>query len=261
MNLLIINMAEIERLQKIIAGFGLTSRRKAEQLIEDGKVTVNGSLAHLGDKADPEKDSIIVDGKQISGSKKNRYYILYKPRGYVTTMSDEQGRKCIPDLISSLSERVFPVGRLDLNSEGLLILTNDGDIANKIEHPSNTIKKTYIAEVKPPITTVIADEIKKGVIVDNSMVYPDDIRILINEDAYSRVMITIHEGKNREIRKIFNGLGRDVTRLKRVAIENIKIGNMKPGELKEISFSEINGIFHEKEGKINDTDNTNGGIK
>lgn len=232
------------RIQKIIADSGLTSRRKAEELIEQKRVQVNGRTVSLGEKADPQKDSITVNGKPLKIEKKaQKYYImLHKPRGYITTMSDEQDRKCVAELVSEIPARLFPVGRLDRESEGLLFMTNDGNFANSISHPSTHMPKTYRVTVHPRITEDQLTALTTGVLVDGRMSAPAAIRVVNSEQTRTVLEIVLEEGRNRQIRKMCEAVGLEVARLKRTAIGPVKLGMLQPGKWREITKEEMKKI-------------------
>lgn len=232
------------RVQKIIADSGLCSRRKAEELISQGKVKINGHPCTLGDKALPNKDLITVDGQKIAVVKKRTlYYImLHKPRGYVTTMSDELGRKCVTELLHGLPERVYPVGRLDKNSEGLLLLTNDGNFANDIMHPSRHVAKTYRVTVRPSISDEQLVKLASGVEIDGRMTQECSVIVLDKQPGKVVLQMTIHEGRNRQIRKMCEAVGLEVARLKRTSIGPLKLGMLKPGEYRELKPDELRAI-------------------
>ncbi|MBR2806232.1 MAG: rRNA pseudouridine synthase [Oscillospiraceae bacterium] len=249
----------VERVQKIISSLGVCSRRKAEEYISRGLVTVNGKKVTLGDKADISADKIYLDGKLISSPKKSknrdhRYYALNKPRGYVTTMSDELGRKCVADLLTDIDTRVYPVGRLDRDSEGLLLLTNDGDFSNLVTHPSNRILKTYRVSVVPAVRDEDLDRLIAGTYVDGDLVVPAEVSIVTDEKERSVLSITINEGKNREIRKMVEGLGYEVKRLKRTSIGCVSLGHMKPGEIRELTRAERQGLSKLKHTRSRETE-------
>lgn len=231
-------MSEI-RIQKYLADCAVSSRRGAEKLVEAGVVKINNKVAKIGDKINPDTDVVFVDGKLVEKSKEFVYYFLNKPRGYVTTMSDEMGRKCVADLISDIPERVYPVGRLDRDSEGMLLLTNDGDFANKMMHPSRHVNKTYRVTVRPKITDTQLATLSSGMVVDGYKTSPAQVKILTEEEGRVVLQITIHEGRNRQIRKMCESLGLEVARLKRTAIGSVKLGMLKPGELREAEKDEI----------------------
>jgi len=220
------------KLQKILSNAGLCSRRKAEDLIKNGKVKVGQTIAKIGDRVDPEKDEIFVDGKKISYEKRI-YIILNKPTGYVTTLDDPHAKKIILDLVK-IKERVFPVGRLDKDSEGLLILTNDGDFANRIIHPSFKINKTYQVKIDGELKKPDIETLKKGIFIDDKKTYPAKIE-LITKDEF---MITIHEGRKRIIRRMMKYFGYNVLMLRRISIGSVKLENLKLGEYRDMTKKE-----------------------
>ncbi|MCH5324164.1 MAG: rRNA pseudouridine synthase [Eubacterium sp.] len=235
-------MAKI-RLQKIIADSGYCSRRKAEQLIADGLVRVNGRPVTLGDGADPKTDIVTVGGERINAAETLRYIKLYKPRGYVTTMSDAHAEKPVTDLLDGIDERVYPVGRLDKNSEGLLILTNDGNLANAIMHPSHKIKKRYRVTVRGDVNEDKLLTLASGVKIDSGVTAPCTITILAEEENRTVLEFVISEGKNRQIRKMCEAVKLEVVRLKRSSVANIKLGMLKPGEWRDLTEQELKGLF------------------
>ena len=244
------NNKEKIRIQKIIADAGLASRRKAEELIERGAVTVNGQRCKLGDKADPSRDKIVVAGREIRLRKdaKKYYIMLHKPRGFITTMSDEGGRKCVAQLVDEVPARLFPVGRLDKDSEGLLFMTNDGDFANMISHPSTHFAKTYRVTVHPRITEEQLTALTTGVVVDGRKSMPASIRVITAEKERTVREIVLEEGRNRQIRKMCEAIGLEVARLKRIAIGPVKLGMLQPGKFRELSADEMRAIraYHNK---------------
>lgn len=235
---------EKTRIQKIIADAGYCSRRKAEELISQGRVKVNGRPCKLGDKAFAGKDLISIDGEKLYTPRKRKlYYImLNKPRGYVTTMSDEFDRKNVSDLITGIPERVYPVGRLDKNSEGMLLFTNDGAFANDIMHPSNHVTKTYRVTVRPDITDEQLVRLSEGVEIDGLMTLPCTINVLTKEPGRVVLQMVIREGRNRQIRKMCEAVGLEVARLKRTAIGPLKLGMLKPGDYRELQPDELRAI-------------------
>lgn len=232
------------RLQKIISESGYCSRRKAEELIAQKRVKLNGRPVKLGDKANPVKDIITIDGERIyfDRKKKYTYIMLNKPRGYVTTMEDELGRKCVTELLSGVSERVYPIGRLDRNSEGLLLFTNDGEFANSIMHPSKHISKTYRVTVRPDITDEQLIELSEGVVIDGKRTLPAMINVLTKEPGRVVLQMVIKEGRNRQIRKMCEAVGLEVARLRRTAIGPIKLGMLKPGTWRELTSEELRSL-------------------
>ncbi len=234
----------IVRIQKIIADSGFCSRRKAEDLIEKKRVKVNGHPAIIGQKLDPMKDLITVDGERILFEKKREhdYIIMNKPRGYLTSMSDDRGRRCVTDLLPETKQRVFPVGRLDLNSEGLLLFTSDGNFANQMMHPSHEVSKTYRVTARPDITDQQAAQLAEGVYIDGRKTAPAEVRVLTKEPNRVVMEIVIREGRNRQIRKMCEAVNLEVARLKRTAIGPIRLGMLKPGATRELTKEELNAI-------------------
>ena len=229
-----------ERLQKFMAECGIASRRKSEELIAAGKVKVNGAVAHIGDKVDPKKDNVSVDGRKVTANRESVYIMLHKPRGYITTMSDEMDRKCVAELVADVGTRVYPVGRLDKDSEGLLLLTNDGEFANNMTHPSKHVPKTYRVTIRPDITDEQITKFMSGIMIDGKMTLPADVEILTKEPGRVVMEVTICEGRNRQIRKMCEELGLEVARLKRVSVGPVKLGMLKPGKWRSLTPQEIN---------------------
>ena len=232
------------RIQKIIADAGIASRRKAEELINAGAVTVNGKKAKLGDKADPYKDKINVAGRDIVIRKNSKkYYImLHKPRGFITTMSDEGGRKCVAELIDDVPARLFPVGRLDRESEGLLLMTNDGEFANLISHPSTHFPKTYRVTVRPRMTDDQLTTLTTGVVIEGRMSMPAAVHVVKSEQDRTVLEIVLEEGRNRQIRKMCEAIGLEVARLKRIAVGPVRLGMLQPGKYRELTPDEMRAI-------------------
>ncbi len=231
------------RIQKMIADSGCCSRRKAEELISKGRVKVNGHPVKLGDKCG-FKDLITIDGERIAlPRKKNFVYImLNKPRGYVTTVSDELDRRCVMELLEGVDERVYPVGRLDRNSEGLLLFTNDGEFANNIMHPSRHISKTYRVTVRPDINDEQLVALSEGVEIDGRKTLPANVVVKEKQQGRVVLLITIKEGRNRQIRKMCEAVGLEVARLRRISIGPLKLGMLKPGTYRELSAEELRAI-------------------
>ncbi len=239
---------ELERLQKYIARCGVTSRRKAEELILAGRVKVNGTKeTELGTKVDPDKDTVTVDNKKISEVNKYIYIKLYKPEGYVTTVRDQFDRKTVLDLID-IKERIYPIGRLDYNTSGLLLLTNDGELANRLMHPKYHIYKTYIAEMEGRISQESINRLETGVVIDNYRTAPAKVNLLKYKDSRSLVQISIYEGKNRQVRKMFDAVGHKVVKLKRISFGEVSLGDLKTGSWKNLSNDEIKFLKGNQEG-------------
>lgn len=232
------------RIQKLLSDCGYCSRRKAEQLITAGRVRCNGRPVKLGDKA-TAKDLLSVDGENIDIPKKKtyRYIMLNKPRGYVTTMSDEQGRRCVTDLLTGIPERVYPIGRLDRNSEGLLLFTNDGKFANDIMHPSREVSKTYRVTVRPPVSEEQLAQMSAGIEIESGVVTaPANIVAQVQEANRVVLLVTIHEGKKREVRLMCDAVGLEVARLRRISIGPLKLGMLQPGEWRDLTSEELRAL-------------------
>lgn len=229
------------RIQKVLSDNGIMSRRKAEEAIRGGRITVNGRPAVLGNPVNPARDVIAVDGVRVvlQRRKKNMYVMLHKPRGYVTTTSDEMGRRCVADLVRDVPAKVYPVGRLDRNSEGLLLLTNDGNFANMVMHPSNHISKTYRVTVRPDITDEQAAQMSAGVLLDGKMTLPATVLVLEKQEGRVVLQVTIQEGRNRQVRRMCEAVGLEVARLKRTAVGPLKLGMLQPGEWRELKPGEL----------------------
>ena len=228
----------MERLQKIIAARGLCSRRQAEKWIEEGRVRVNGNTAHLGDSADLSEDVIEVDGKRLPKAVKKVYLMLNKPRGYVTTLSDEKGRKNAAELVAGCGVRVYPVGRLDMDSEGLLLFTNDGEFANLMMHPRHEVDKIY----RVWVTNFAAEKLEalaEPIELDGYMIKKPKVRPVRMEPNRAILDVTIHEGRNRQVRRMCQAAGLEVARLKRIAEGGLKIGELKTGAWRYLEPKEI----------------------
>ena len=231
------------RLQKFMSECGVASRRKSEELIESGKVRVNGAAASLGDKINPKKDTVTVSGKKIVKQKEHKYIMLHKPRGFITTMSDEMERKCVAQLISDVPQRVYPVGRLDRESEGLLLFTNDGEFANALTHPKKHVSKTYRVTVRPGVTDEQLSAITEGIIIDDRKTAPAEVRVVTKEDNRVVLEIILYEGRNRQIRKMCEQLDLEVARLKRTAIGSVKLGMLKQGDWRDLTEDEVRKLM------------------
>ena len=232
-------MAEPVRLQKYLSECGAASRRKSETWIAEGKVRINGRVAQIGDKIDPAKDLVTVNGKKIRKTTRNVYLMLHKPRGFVTTLSDELGRKCVTDLLRDVPERVYPIGRLDRESEGLLLLTNDGAFANLMMHPSHHIPKHYRVTIRPSITDEQIGEMEQGMVIDGRRTAPAKVRILEKQENRVVLEIVLYEGRNRQIRKMCEQLHLEVARLKRTAMGPVRLGMLPQGQYRELTADEV----------------------
>ncbi|SHH50208.1 pseudouridine synthase [Tepidibacter thalassicus] len=228
------------RLNKYMALCGVASRRKSDELIKNKKVKVNGKIIdELGVDIDINKDIVEVDGKKIYLKNKKVYIILNKPEGYVTTVKDQFNRKKVLDLVENIDERIYPIGRLDYETSGLLFLTNDGELTYKLTHPKHEITKTYIAKLKGIPNENKIKEFEKGLKIENYITAPAKFKILKKENGISICEIKIHEGKNRQVRKMCKAIGHPVLSLKRVSMGNIKLGNLKKGEWRYLTEDEI----------------------
>lgn len=233
------------RLQKFMAEQGVASRRKSEDLIRAGKVKVNGHVAEIGMKINPRKDLVTV-GKQKLTNVKNRkmvYVMLNKPRGYVTTVSDELGRKTVMDLLPDFGCRIYPVGRLDKDSEGLLLLTNDGSFTNCMTHPSHEYAKVYRVTVRPSVNDDILFNLRNGIEIDGRMTAPCEVTVLTEEENRVVLEFILHEGRNRQIRKMCESQGLEVARLKRISIGPVKLGMLKQGDYRELSEQDVKKLL------------------
>ncbi len=227
-----------ERLQKIIAASGLMARRKAEEAIEAGRVTVNGLPAHIGDSADPETDVILVDGKTLPSVARMLTIMLHKPRGVVTTLHDEKGRRDVTEFIRGLPERLVPVGRLDMDSEGLLLMTNDGALANRLMHPSHEVEKVYRTWVRGDAAAGI-QRLRQPMELDGYRLHPAKVKLLEPTTDGAVLEISIHEGRNRQVRRMCEQVGLTVTRLCRVREGGLVLGDLRPGQWRELTEEEL----------------------
>ncbi len=226
-----------ERIQKILSERGVASRRSAEKMIEEGRVTVNGLPACLGQSADPEIDEILLDGKLLPTGSAYVYIMLHKPRGYVTTLSDEKGRKTAAQLVADCGVRVYPVGRLDMDSEGLLLFTNDGEFANRLMHPKHEVEKSYLAWVEHYSETGLMS-LKKPMMLDGYTIRAPKVRVI----KPGLLEITIHEGRNRQVRRMCEAAGMHVTRLKRVREGKLHLGDLPLGKWRELTAAEYESL-------------------
>ena len=227
-----------QRLQKILSTYGVASRRKAEQMIIERRVRVNGNTASLGDVADDEEDVIEVDGVRLKRQPARVVLMLNKPRGYVCTLSDEKGRKNVAELVSGCGARVYPVGRLDLNSEGLLLLTNDGELANRLTHPKKEVDKVYLVWLSHYIPGC-EDSIGSPIEIDGRSTSPAKVETIKRDGDTALLRITIHEGRNRQIRRLCERANVTVTRLRRVAEGGLQLGDLKPGQWRVLTEEEL----------------------
>jgi 23S rRNA pseudouridine2605 synthase len=232
-----------ERLQKVLASAGIGSRRACEELIAAGRVTVNGRRATLGDKVDAETAEIHVDGQRVVTNTKLVYLAMNKPRGVVSTMADERGREALADYVGNLEQRVFHVGRLDADSEGLLLLTNDGTLAHRLMHPSYGVAKTYLAEVGGPVPRAVGRQLLAGVELEDGPAKVDAFKLVDAVQRTALIEVVVHEGRKHIVRRLFEEVGHPVSRLVRTAIGPIRLGDLKPGRTRRLTNAEVAALF------------------
>jgi 23S rRNA pseudouridine2605 synthase len=228
-----------ERLQKLIAGAGLASRREAERWIETGRVTVNGRAAILGESADPEHDRILVDGRPLPQGGRRFYLLLNKPVGYVTTRRDPEGRPVVTDLVRDIPARLYPVGRLDLTTEGLLLLTNDGELAQRLAHPRHEVEKTYLVRVRGRLGPESRRQLEQGVALADGLTAPARVDCIRETEGHTWFELTIHEGRNRQVRRMCEAVGHPVSRLKRIRVAFLELGELAPGRYRPLTSGEV----------------------
>ena len=227
------------RINKFLAEAGVCSRRAADELIKNGRVFVNGEKATLGVEIDPTKDDVVFDGKKLSKRKQFLYYIMNKPKGYVTTVKDDKGRKTVMDLLPPINDRIFPVGRLDYDTEGLLIFTNDGDLADRLMRPANEIPKTYLAKIEGEIGDLALSRLRAGVYIDGVKTGRSNVKIVDKTKDHTKLSVTITEGRNRQIRKMFESVGKEVVFLKRIKIGDLTLSGLDRGQVRKLTQEEI----------------------
>ena len=240
------------RLQKHLSECGVASRRKAEELIAAGKVRINGRVAMIGAKVDPKRDKVTVSGKTVIAQTEKVYIMLHKPRGFVTTMRDQMDRKCVSDLVADVGVKLFPVGRLDRNSEGLLIMTNDGEFANNLTHPSAHVNKTYRVTVKGDAADEKLIKMREGIVLDGKKTLPCDVFVADRKPDRTVLIFIIQEGRNRQIRRMCEDVGLEVMRLKRTEISGVKLGMLPQGKwrpLNEREMRHLTNVTSTKQGK------------
>lgn len=234
-------MAEM-RLQKYLSEQGVLSRRAAEEEIKKGRVRVNGVPATLGQKIDPETDKIEYKGQTIGGADRRVYLMLNKPVGYVTTMSDEMGRPCVAELVENVGVRVYPIGRLDLESEGLLLFTNDGELANRLTHPKYHKPKVYHVKIRGEVEPDKLAALSRPMMIDEYLTRPATIGIVTRRQDYTVLSMELYEGRNRQIRKMCEQLGLKIMTLKRISIGDVKLGNLAPGEWRYLTRAQVESL-------------------
>jgi pseudouridine synthase len=227
------------RLQKLLSAAGVASRREAERMIEQGRVTVNGAPAVLGQKVDPAKDRVKVDGAAVRPPRRPVYLLLHKPRGYVTTRADERGRPTVLDLVREKSRYLYPVGRLDMDSEGLLLLTTDGEVAHRLTHPRHQVSRTYRVLVDRPVTEELLDRLRRGIMLEDGMTRPAKVRLLARRRDGVWYQIVIREGRNRQVRRMFGAAGTSVRRLVRVGLGPLSLSGLPSGAYRPLTPEEV----------------------
>jgi 23S rRNA pseudouridine2605 synthase len=243
----------LERLQKIISAAGITSRRASEELILAGRVAINGFVVtELGSKADPDRDTVTVDGKPLTIAAKRLYILLYKPVGYMTTLDDPEGRPLVTELLKEIGERVYPVGRLDYNTEGLLLLTNDGEWANHLMHPRHEVEKEYHVRVRGKVHRSQLDQLAGGVDIEGKKTAPARVSMIKEGEQNDWFSLTIHEGRNRQVRRMCEAVSLSVVRLRRVRYGMLSLDTLKPGEFRFLTEAEVSGLRNprQKQGTI-----------
>ncbi len=239
----------LERLQKIISAAGITSRRASEALIQNGQVAVNGVVVtELGSKADPSKDTITVDGKALKISAQRLYILLNKPPGYITALKDGQGRPLVTDLLKDVADRVYPVGRLDYNTEGLLLLTNDGDWANRLMHPRNEIEKEYHVRVRGKVIDQQLKRMADGVELEDGMTAPAIVNLVKSGEQNDWISVAIHEGRNRQVRRMCEAVSLSVVRLKRIRYGTLMLGTLRAGQFRYLTEAEVRELVGDPAG-------------
>ena len=231
-----------QRLQKIIAAAGYCSRRRAEDLIAAGRVRVNDQVAKLGDQADAENCQILIDGKPIRAAEESTYLLLNKPLGVVTTLNDPDGRRVVTDLVRDYTVRLFPVGRLDINTSGLLLMTNDGDLANRLAHPSHQVDKRYLVKIRGQLTNESKIRLAEGVLLDDGMTAPARVEKVRVSGGHTWFELCIHEGRNRQVRRMCEALGYQVSRLVRIGYAFLALGDLAPGQARALTKTEVNRL-------------------
>lgn len=232
------------RLQKVLAAAGVASRRACEVMISEGRVEVNGRLVtEQGLRVDPERDVIRIDGSRIPPPRRHAYLVLNKPRGVVSTLADPEGRRTLADFVAGRRERLFHVGRLDTDTEGLLIMTNDGEFAQRLAHPSYEVPKTYLAEVTGLIRAATLKQLRSGIVLDDGAVKPSSVKLVSTGADRSLIKITLQEGRTHIVRRTMEAVGHPVRRLSRIGIGPVRLGNLKVGELRDLTREELGGLL------------------
>jgi 23S rRNA pseudouridine2605 synthase len=237
-------MTEGVRLQKVLAAAGVASRRACEVMISDGRVEVNGTVVtEQGLRVDPDRDVVRVDGSRIPPPRRHSYLVLNKPRGVVSTLSDPEGRRTLADFVADRRERLFHVGRLDTETEGLLILTNDGDFAHRLAHPSYEVPKTYLAEVAGVVSRATMKQLRAGLLLDDGPVKPTSVKVMSTGADRTLIKITLHEGRQHIVRRTMDAVGHPVRRMSRIGIGPVRLGRLKVGDMRDLTREELGGLL------------------
>lgn len=227
------------RINKYLAECGVASRRGCDKLIADGKVTINGKPAALGDDVTEGKDEVLVNGEAVQLNARHQYYLMNKPKGYICSVHDERGRKTVIDLLPAGAGRVYPVGRLDYDTEGMLILTDDGDLAFRLTHPKNEIPKTYLVKIEGSISDAALNQLRAGIELDGRLTNKSKVKVIETDKTYTKLHVTINEGRNRQVRRMFESIGKEVTFLKRIKIGDMGLGSLERGKVRKLTAEEI----------------------
>ena len=227
------------RINKYLAECGVASRRGCDKLIADGKVTINGKPAALGDDVTEGKDEVLVNGEAVQLNARHQYYLMNKPKGYICSVHDERGRKTVIDLLPAGAGRVYPVGRLDYDTEGMLILTDDGDLAFRLTHPKNEIPKTYLVKIEGSISDAALNQLRAGIELDGRLTNKSRVKVIETDKKYTKLHVTINEGRNRQVRRMFESIGKEVTFLKRIKIGDMGLGSLEHGKVRKLTAEEI----------------------
>ena len=227
------------RINKYLAECGVASRRGCDKLIADGKVTINGKPAALGDDVTEGKDEVLVNGEAVQLNARHQYYLMNKPKGYICSVHDERGRKTVIDLLPAGAGRVYPVGRLDYDTEGMLILTDDGDLAFRLTHPKNEIPKTYLVKIEGSISDAALNQLRAGIELDGRLTNKSKVTVIETDKKYTKLHVTINEGRNRQVRRMFESIGKEVTFLKRIKIGDMGLGSLERGKVRKLTAEEI----------------------
>jgi len=227
------------RINKYLANCGVAGRRACDKIIEEGRVKINGKICKLGDEVNENSDTVLVDGQKVSLKSKHQYYLMNKPKGYVCTVSDDRGRKTVMDLLPDGVGRIYPVGRLDYDTEGMLILTDDGDLAFRLTHPKNEIPKTYLVRVEGAVSELELNKLRAGVILDGKKTNKCTAHIIETDKKFTKINITITEGRNRQVRRMFESINKNVDFLKRIKVGDLGLGSLERGKVRKLTAEEI----------------------